>query len=223
MLSWNIHYNRGMELLLHHHPREAAASLEHALSGCPAGQRGDLRRICFFLGISLLRLGYSQAAVRALLSCQRLQKHGHARHMLDRLVNGYGMARRSCEADDDWYAFLAIQLSRYLATRNRRAFSTHAERDMVTDLLHDYWHALERTGVLAGRGCREKQELFARMQIIFPTVVLSDREVGEPIAVNFRTKRKVKSEESCFCGSGLPFSKCCGRTPGIMEIVTEAK
>ena len=223
MVTWSMHFERGVGLLARHQPRKAAESLEHALSGCPPGRHAELHRICFFLGISLQRLGYSQAAVRALLSCQRLHKRGYARRMLARLVNGYGMARRACEADDDWYAFLAIQLSRYLATRNKRAFSTHAERDMVTDLLHDYWHALERTGALRGRNCREKQAIFERMRMVFPTVVLDDRQSTVSIPVNFRTQRKVGTEESCFCGSGLPFSKCCGRTRGIMEIVSEAQ
>jgi hypothetical protein len=221
MITWSMHFERGVGLLARHRPREAAESFEHALSGCPAGRPAELHRICFYLGISLRRLGYAQAAVRALLSCQQLQKRGYARRMLARMVNGYGMARRACQADDDWYAFLAIQLSRYLATRHKRAFSTHAERDMVSDLLHDYWHALERTGALRGRDCGEKQRLFERMRIVFPTVVLSDHEPATAIPVNFRTQRKVGTEERCFCGSGLPFSKCCGRTRGIMEIIHE--
>lgn len=222
MISWSMHFDRGLSLLSRHQSREAALSLEQALAACPATKHAMLHRICFFLGIALQRQGYSQTAVRSWLSCQRLQKRGHARRMLDRLANGYGMARRSCQADDDWYAFLAIQLSRYLATRNKRAFSTAAERDMVSDLLHDYWHGVERTGVLKGKSCREKQELFERMRIVFPTVVLADRDDSPAIPVDFRTQRKVTAEGSCHCGSGLPFGRCHGRTRGIDEIMSSS-
>ena len=83
----------------------------------------------------------------------------------------------------------------------------------------DYWKSMERSGALAGKGACEKRDLFRRMQIVFPTVVLAERDSECLVAVNFRTQRRVSDQERCFCGSGLPFALCCGRTVGSEELL----
>jgi hypothetical protein len=218
MSVWKLQMHRGLELLSRHNPVKAAAYLEQALDACPAARSGDLHRICFYLGIALRRAGHSQTAIRSWISCSHLQKRGHSRRLLERLVNGYGMARQESEHSDDRQAFLAIQLARYLATRNKRAFSTPAERDMVTDLIRDYWRGLERSEALAGKSPCQKRELFRAMRIVFPTVVLPEQAPGAVLAVNFRMQRKLFDTEHCFCGSGLPYASCCGRTVSWEEL-----
>jgi hypothetical protein len=209
-----------VSLLSSHDSPEAARELQQALADCPADHAADLRRICWFLGIALLRLGHPQAALRSLISCQRLRKRGPARRMIQRLANDYGMARQPRSMMDDRQAFLSVQLLRYLATRRKRAFSTPAERDMVSDLILDYWKSLERSGELASRSCREKMEIFQGMHIVFPTVVLPQAGTAPSIPVDFRVHRRLGLQDSCFCGSGLPFSLCHGRTRGSEEILS---
>jgi len=219
MSDWKIHLDRGLGMLSRHNPLGAVGCLERALSSCPAERGADLHRICFYLGIALRRTGHSQTAIRSWLSCTHLKKRGHSRRMLERMLNGYGMARQPSEGGDDWQAFLAIQLSRYLATRNKRAFSTPAERDMVSDLIHDYWRSVERSGILAGKDPCQKRDHFRAMRIVFPTVVLAEQQAGTVLTVDFRLQRRVNDQESCHCGSGLPFALCCGRTVGCEEMV----
>jgi hypothetical protein len=218
MSAWNLHMSRGMSLLSRHKALEAVRSLEQALADCPPDRAADLHRICFYLGIALQQAGHSQTAIRSWLSCAQLKKRGHSRRMLERMVNGYGMARQASEDGDDWQAFLAIQLSRYLSTRRRRAFSTAAERDMVTDLIRDYWRGLERSGVLSGKDSFRKRDYFRGMRIVFPTVVLAETGSTPLLAVDFRTQRRVFDSQSCMCGSGLPYAFCCGRTVSCEEL-----
>jgi len=220
MDAWKLQMDRGIRMLARHNPREAVPCLRQALDRCPPERSAELHRICFYLGIALRRVGHAQTAVRSWLSCTQLKKRGHSRRMLERLVNGYGMARQASADVDDWQAFRAIQLSRYLATRNKRAFSTDAERDMVSDLIRDYWRSMERSGVLAGKDPYEKRDYFRRMLIVFPTVVLPETAAGSVIAVNFRTQQRIIGSQACMCGSGLPYACCCGRTASCEELTS---
>ncbi|MCX7028605.1 MAG: SEC-C metal-binding domain-containing protein [Spirochaetes bacterium] len=210
--------DRGLGMLSRHNPLEAVRCLQQALAACPPERSADLHRICFYLGIALRRAGHSQTAIRSWLSCAHLKKRGHSRRMLERMFNGYGMARQASEGGDDWQAFLAIQLSRYLATRNRRAFSTAAERDMVSDLIRDYWRCVKQSGALTGKDSYQKRDYFRGMRIVFPTVVLPEIVPGTLVAVDFRTKRRIFDSQTCFCGSGLPYAFCCGRTASCEEL-----
>jgi hypothetical protein len=218
MDAWKIQMDRGLGMLSRHDPLEAVRCLQQALAACPPERGADLHRICFYLGIALRRAGHAQTAIRSWLSCTQLKKRGHSRRMLERMVNGYGMARQASEGGDDWQAFLAIQLSRYLATRNKRAFSTAAERDMVSDLVRDYWHGVEKSGVLLGKDSNQKRDFFREMCIVFPTVVLPEIVSGTLVAVDFRTQRRIFDHQRCFCGSGLPYAFCCGRTVSCEEL-----
>ena len=218
MDEWKLQLDRGIRMLARHNPREAVPCLRLALDACPPERTAELHRICFYLGIALRRAGHAQTAIRSWLSCTRLKKRGHTRRMLERLVNGYGMARQASEGGDDWQAFRAIQLSRYLATRNKRAFSTDAERDMVSDLIRDYWRSVERSGATAGMDSCRKRDCFRRTRIVFPTVVLPESGAGGLVAVNFRTQQRILDDQECFCGSRLPYAICCGRTASCEEL-----
>lgn len=220
MDAWKVQLARGLGMLSRHNPLEAVRRLQQALASCPVDRGADLHRICFYLGIALRRAGHSQVAIRSWLSCTQLKKRGPSRRMLERMVNGYGMARQASVEDDDWQAFLAIQLSRYLATRNKRAFSTAAERDMVSDLIRDCWDGLARSGALAGKSACQKRDLFRALRIVFPTVVLPESRSRTLVAYDFRMQREIGDGHACFCGSGLPYACCCGRTVSAEELTS---
>ncbi len=220
MTAWVMYFTRGLCLLARHDPQGASRYFEKALQECPASKGRDLYRICFYLGVALRRLGHPETAIKSWVSCQRLQKRGHARRMLSRLTNSYGMEKQKREDLDDWKAFASVQLARYLLSKNKRTFSTLAEQDMVVDLIRDYWGNLVKSGVLAGKSCDEKRTIFVSTRIIFPTVLLSEPPTQSVIAVNFRTQRRVNLTDRCTCGSGLPYSLCCGRTPGNEEVLS---
>lgn len=212
-------FDRGLGSLARHDTAQAVRSLQKALAACPLSRTHELYRIGFYLGVALRRAGYSQSAIRSWLSCQRLNKRGHARRMLARLTNGYGMEKQACEELDDWSAFASVHLSRYLLAKKRHGFATRAERDMVTDLIRDHWRTLGGSGVLTGKKSCEKLELFRNVPIIFPTVLVEHPGATAPvISVDFRSQRRVNLTDRCSCGSGLRFMHCCGRTPGREEL-----
>jgi hypothetical protein len=218
---WTLHLNRGLSELSWHRPAEAVKSLQKALDRCPAARRSDLYRICFYLGIALRRVGYPQSAIKSWTSCQRLHKRGHMRKLLSRFTNCYGMDPQASSDGDDWLAFSSIQLARYLLCKNKRAFSTPAEQDMIKDLVRDAWDDLRRDGGLAGMSSCEKLSAFRAVHIVFPSVVVPEPHAGGAvIAVNFQTQRRVGLTDRCSCGSGQPFFLCCGRTPGREEILS---
>jgi len=216
-----MYFSRGIGSLARHNPTDAIHFLQKALERCPASSSRDLYRICLFLGVALNRMGFSQSAIKSWISCQRLNKRGHTRKMLARLTNRYGMERQASAEKDDWHAFSSIQIARYLMSKNKRTFSTMAEKDMITDLIRDSWGSLRASGGLDGKSTCEKMDHFRRVMIVFPTSLPTEPSLnGAVIGVNFQTKKKLELEERCSCGSGLPFMLCCGRTPANEELLS---
>ena len=218
---WSMYFDKGLGSLARHRPAQAIHFLQTAMEKCPASRSRELYRICLFLGVALRRMGFSQSAIKSWTSCQRLNKRGHTRKMLARLTNSYGMERRANAQEDDWQAFASIQTARYLAGKNKRTFSTLAEKDMISDLISDHWAEVRSSGELAGKSSCEKLGCFRRVSIVFPATGMQvPRTNQQVIGVNFQTRRKVELGERCMCGSGLPFALCCGRTPANEELLT---
>jgi len=140
--------------------------------------------------------------------------------MLRRFSNGYGMVRQPSPELDDLYAFYSVQLDRYLRTKPSRKIGTFAERDMIWDLLLEYWRKLKTSGKLAGKCPEEKLSLFRRTTVFFPSFVEPDWGDPSVIPVNFVRKQRLSAAERCICGSGLPYLMCCGRTHGADELLT---
>ena len=221
MALWSLNLDSGLRSLARHNPAHAIHFLQKAMEQCPAHRSRELYRICFFLGVALRRMGFSQSAIKSWISCQRLNKRGHTRKMLARLTNSYGMERQASAQEDDWQAFSSIHIARYLMGKNKRTFSTMAEKDMISDLIHDHWQSLLQSGNLAGKSSCEKIDHFRRVQIVFPMAEPAEYQANATvIGVNFQTRKKVTLEERCMCGSGLSFALCCGRTPANEELLT---
>jgi hypothetical protein len=213
------HYTQGLILLSRHEPEAAVHELQAALEACPAAKPRELYNICYYLGIALRRVGYPQCAVKSWISCQKLIKRGPIRKMLSRYTNCYGMDRQGSSQADDWQAFCAVQASRYLLAKHRHAFSSQAEHDMILDLIRDSWRDFVGSAGLDGMTGSEKMAAFKAVQIVFPSLVLSEARCNDRvISINFRTKQKLESMDRCACGSGLPFMMCCGRTPAKEEL-----
>jgi hypothetical protein len=218
---WRSNFNRGLRSLSRHRPAESVRSLQKALEDCPPSRTHELYRICFYLGIALRRVGYHQSGIKSWVSCQRLNKRGHTRKMISRFTNCYGMDRQVTSVGDDWQAFSSIQIARYLLCKNKRTFSTMAEKDMIQDLILDAWKELKLSGTLEGKTGCQKIGAFRQVIIVFPNVLSFDPHMDGPvISVNFQTKKKLELTDRCSCGSGLPFVLCCGRTPGKEELLS---
>jgi hypothetical protein len=218
MERWQTDTHRGILRLSRHDPGGAVLHFAQALQRCPVSRSDDLAKLLYYLGIALKRLGLSNSAVRSWIAAHRARRQRHTQELLARFSNSYGMAKQSCEDQDDWKAFYSIQLMRYLRGFNRRTLSSDAERHMLLDIIRTYWDKLAESGALRGKSPAEKSEIFKKTCIDFP--LFFQGNIADPVVrVDFATGKKQRPADKCFCGSGLPYLACCGRTPGEDELM----
>src|SRR4030042_3811674 len=139
--------------------------------------------------------------------------------MIDRYANGYGMLKQASEELDDRNAFFAVQIRRYREKKRNKRFATPAEQDVVFELINDYWKSIKKNAIIKAKSVGEKRSIFHKIQIPFPYLVMP-RHIGDSVLnVNFTNNIDYADENRCFCGSGLPFSMCCGRTPAVEALL----
>ena len=225
-------FDRGQRDLARHRPDRALEPLRSAVDECPAVEKRELARRLYWLAVALLRLDRTELAIKSLASAQKLRPRGLARAAYVHRVNSYGMPRRATPELDDFWAFFSIQTCRYLGSRPGRRFAAAAEKDLVTRMIAGAWVDLRRSGKIDGSSLEERLKLFNTASISFPTPVglgsPGRRTASSPIAsagscadpgpVDFRRGRRVKAEDRCPCGSGLPYCQCCGRTKSPLEL-----
>ncbi|HOX17086.1 MAG TPA: hypothetical protein PKW82_01405 [Spirochaetales bacterium] len=208
-------YSSGRRALARHRDLEALRLLRSSVDALPPGSRFLAKRL-YWLGIALLRLGRKDLAVKSLASAQKLAPRGHARSLYGRMVNGYGMAKSTCEDHDDFRAFYSIQASRYLG--DRKAFRDELEREAVSRSLADAWLAIASSGLLEGLDCSGKLKFFRKVDAMLPSAMPDARgEAARVVPVDFRRERRLDPADRCSCGSGLPWRMCCGRTSSPAE------
>jgi hypothetical protein len=211
----------GMRALANHRPDLALRGFKAAAVKCPASRPGELSRYLYWLAVSLLRLDRPELALKSLASAQKLRPRGHARSAYLHRINEYGMCRRSSPELDDFYAFYSLQACAYLNRKQSGQFETNTEKDAITRLIGEAWHALSRSGVLKGQSASRKLVFFKKSVIDFPILNLDSSNRGTIIAADFRRGYRLKGDERCSCGSGLPFMRCCGRTGTPREAFCE--
>ena len=218
---WHLNLDRGKRFLAKHDPESALVCFEQAVASCPVTHPRELARSLFFLGVTLRKLGMANCALKSWGAARRLTKDLYAGRFLQRFSNDYGMAKQSTSDLDDWKAFYSIQLSRYLETKNSKRIGTQAEGDMIWDLIFEAWKLLRANHELADVSPEERLSIFRSTKVVFPlfAVPKENKPEADTIAVDFSKKKKVMLDDDCFCGSSLPYKFCCGRTPGVDEIV----
>ncbi len=221
MEQWQIDFERGKRLLARHQPERAWRVLAQSWKSIPSRESASSSNILYYMGISLERLGCCASAITLWISANRIRKQKRIKRMIERYANGYGMLRQASEDLDDRNAFFSIQVGRYLEKKRDRKFSTLAEQDVVFELTKDYWKSLRGRGILKGKTIAEKRDLFHKIVIPFP-YILMPKYIGDSIlSVNFNNEENNSSPTRCFCGSGLPFAMCCGRTPSVDELIKD--
>ena len=241
MQAWSRSFSRAKRFLAHHQPRIALEEFRKALSDCPVENKRELAKILFYLGVSLRKVGLPSAALKCWVTARnvgkrsvssrmagrlrswsvarKLDKHHPSTKFLRRFSNCYGMVKQESEELDDWNAFYAVQLKKYLQSKRSRKIGSQGEKDMIWDLIFEYWQGIQHSGVLAGKSNADKLSLFSDIEIIFPYFGAPEEKSEEIIQVDFVKKTRPKLEDPCPCRSGLPYVKCCGRIPGDEELL----
>lgn len=218
MQPWERSFSNGKRHLAHHRPRPAIDYFRKALRSCPVENRQDLAKILFYLGISLRKVGLPSSALKSWVTTRNVSKRGYVGRMADRFINDYGMLRQMTAEMDDWNAFYAVQLKKYLQSKRSRKIGSQAEKDMIWDLIYEYWLGMRHSGVLGGKSNAEKLALFSDVEIIFPYFD-THPFAKEVIQVDFFSKERPNVDDPCPCRSGLAYGKCCGRIPADEELL----
>ena len=222
MSCWQGQLLRGIEQLSKHDTQKALSCFQKALEDCPADQGAGLSKIFFYMGVTLKKLGMDASALRSWSIGRRLDPKGHAGKMFKRYANGYGMQKQTTTVLDDWKAFYSVHLERYIQTKRSGRIGTAAEKDMILDLIFDYWTDLTHTGALCGKSPLEKMVIFRKVKIVFPFFVVPKRIEERVIPVHFSKKKRLSAGDPCFCGSNLPYFLCCGRASGEEELLRDS-
>jgi hypothetical protein len=217
MDRWTVDYHQGIRYLSGHDPAGAVVHFSRAVQHCPVNRSEELTKALYYLGVALKRVGYSNSAIRSWATSLRMKKSRHTRALLERFCNDYGMAKRDCQAEDDWQAFYSIQLMRYLRGFKKRTLSDRIERSVILEIVRESWKRLKDSGALQGRTPEQKYEIFQKTKIDFPLFYYS-RTRDPVVRVNFSEGRRFGLADPCPCGSGLPFHCCCGRNPAEEEL-----
>ncbi|MBN2875226.1 MAG: SEC-C domain-containing protein [Spirochaetales bacterium] len=205
-------YVQGKRALAAHDAVAAIRLLRIAVDGCPASRRAELAHRLYWLSIALRRLGKEGLAIKALASAQRLAPRGSARELYAHVANGYGMPKAACEEHDDYRAFCAIHVRRYLERVPDRRFASQEEIDEVLTVIAGAWLRLNEAEAVGDSPCDDKLKTFEDLSIEFPTLRPRAGSVGKIIAADFVRGRAMQADDRCPCGSGLPYRMCCGRT-----------
>lgn len=211
MNHWELLVVQARQNLKRHNPHKALHLLACALKLCPAENCSCNARILFYLGIALKRTGHLASALHLWISAYHFRKNKFLLKIINRYANGYGMLKQATPELDDKFAFFSLQINRYLGRKQKSYFATAAERDVVLELISDYWKMILAKGLLQGKTIAEKRELFSKVTIPFPYFYLPKSLNDSILRVNFLNERLAGESNRCFCGSGLPFAMCCGR------------
>jgi len=149
---------KGKALLARHDAAGAVKVFSRALSQCPSEDCGCLTKSLFYLGVAMKKLGLLNSAIKLWVSAYKIKKNRLVKKMLERYANGYGMVKQANLALDDQMAFFSIQIMRYVEKKACHGFSTHAEKDVVYELIKDHWTNLVKSSTLTGKAFKEKTQ-----------------------------------------------------------------
>jgi tetratricopeptide (TPR) repeat protein len=213
--------HKGLRELAGHRPDLAISSFKKAVDYIPPSCSDELSKALYWLSIALLRLDKRDLAIKSLASAQKLRRRGFARSIYLRTINEYGMPKQPTPELDDFYAFMNIQLATYLTKKIRKKFDTFSEREAVLKILLDIWKDLKESSTMQNSDCGEKLYLFRKVRPSFPEFSignLSSRVVRTSFNRTPYDMSNNRANQRCPCGSGLPYSQCCGRVKGLAEL-----
>jgi uncharacterized protein YchJ len=132
------------------------------------------------------------------------------------LLNEYGMDALKSSSEDDYQAFLSIQLERYLKRKTQKRFCSEAEKDVITQIISDCWTEFSKNRNLGQMDTEHKIRSFYAFTLVFPYFVAEEETI---ISFDFRNKRSMKGDDECFCGSTVPYRQCCGGIKKLKDLL----
>ena len=218
-MYWKKEIKNGLTYLSKHELRRALKCFEAAVTDCPVSSKAGLDKSLFYLGVTFSKLGRDESALRCWHIAGKLFKDGLSKKMIQRHSNLYGMAVNKSTSEEDRMAFSGIQIEKYLKKKKVNRFCSDAEKDVVYDIINDYWSEILSSGLINHLSLESKIIFFRNQILIFPFSSFSSFEDNSMIIfTNFQSGQRLSMTDLCSCGSGLLFSQCCGRIKTIEEL-----
>lgn len=218
-MYWKKEIKKGQVLLSKRKFRKALKCFETAVSDCPVSSNKDLDESLFYLGVTLKKLGRDDSALRCWHIGNKLNKDGLSNEMIEQHCNSYGMSLNTCSLEDDKAAFTGIQLEKYLKMKKVGKFCSAAEKDVVKEIISSYWSDSISHEKINRLSLDNKIKFFRNQIVIFPFSHISYFENDSVVLYgDFQSGRELSMNDSCPCGSGMAFSKCCGRIKSEEEL-----
>jgi tetratricopeptide (TPR) repeat protein len=218
-MHWKLQLNKGRIFLSQKKLQKALKCFESAVTDCPVTSKTGLEKSLFFLGLTLKKLGRIDSALRCWQIGGKLESDGLSAHMMEKYSNCYGMSVNECNIREDEAAFLGIQLEKYLKMKKVKRFCSDAEKDVIKDIIINYWQNLLSEGVFTQFPVDDKLKFFRDQIIIFPFSDISYLENESYILfADFQEGKPLSMNDLCSCGSGIRFSHCCGRIKTAEEL-----
>ena len=130
--------------------------------------------------------------------------------------NVYGMIAQQSVSDDDYQAYVSIQLERYLKRKTQKRFCSEVEKDVILQIISDSWVEFSSDRNLGQMDTEEKIRAFYGFTLVFPYFVAEEESV---ISFDFRNKRSLEGDIECYCGSQIPYRQCCGGIKNLKDLL----
>jgi len=203
-MYWKKQLKKGQVFLSKQELQKALKCFESAVTDCPVSSRSGLDKSLFYLGITLKRLGRTDSAIRCWHIANKIKKDGYSTKMIHQHSNP--------SIEDDKEAFIRIQIEKYLEMKIVNRFCSAAEKDVVLEIILNYWLELRSNGDLDHLSSANKMNFFKNQIIIFPFSNISYIENNSTVIfADFDSGKQISLNELCSCGSGLQKNQCCGR------------
>ncbi|MEM5948825.1 hypothetical protein WKV44_09765 [Spirochaetia bacterium 38H-sp] len=204
-------YNNAIRALARHDKERALRIFKRYISICPAEDK-RLARVLKFTGNILWSLGLKKQSLRVwTLSC-KIERQPYLALRIRYAAHG---STDVSSFQSDRNLFFSIQQEKYLSSKTCKHYTSNAERDMIFELISEYWKDFLRTypHVLSLRR-EEKIRLFYSVEIVFPFVAVDYMQKTRAFVSFFDS---ASENIKCSCGSGLPYRLCCGSKNNIED------
>ncbi|MBF9018662.1 MULTISPECIES: hypothetical protein [unclassified Oceanispirochaeta] len=131
-------------------------------------------------------------------------------------LNEYGMEAQKSSIEDDYQAFLSIQVERYLKRKTQQRFCSEAEKDVINQIIADSWTEYRQTRNLSQIDTEQKIRSYYSFTLVFPYFVAEEECI---ISFDFRNKCSLEGGDECFCNSGVPYRQCCGGIKSLKDLL----
>jgi len=172
-MHWNKQLKKGLSFLTQSDLHKALKCFETSVTDCPVTDIKGLDKSLFFLGITLSKLGREESALKCWNIAKETKYNGLSAKMLKRHSSLKKLLSNQYNVEKDKTIFFKIQVKKYLKKKKVCRFCSDAEKDVICDIINEYWLEILSCGNLNHLSLEKKMIFFKNQMLIFPFSNLS--------------------------------------------------